>query len=202
MTITRIFACIAAGTLLASCASKLDKSRADRILRLEGSYTCGPVSKERTRGETPAQADASRVRCAQDSWAVFGSEVRYTRSLYQSRGCRTPLGKIEFRATAERLPSGVAVQGPVCQQVRTNIGWLGERAGKCWLKDQKLNRPYPLHPDCHAYVPEICSDADARIELIAAEAEMIDDRHEPVSELTYLDRKTNTKVVCKRYAAE
>lgn len=202
MTKSLIFACIGAGILLSSCASSLDKSHADRILRIEGSYTCEKLTKEPARKETLAQADASRVRCAQDSWAIFGNEARFTRSLYQSRDCRTPLGKIQYAAPVERLPDGIAVQGGSCQSVRTNVAWVGERSGKCLYHQQALHRPYPLQKGCHAYIPDLCKSGDTRIELTVPAQELSDDHHEAVSQVSFPDPSTRTPVVCKRYAAE
>jgi hypothetical protein len=202
-TIPRIFAGVSAGALLFSCASSLDKSPLDRVLRLEGSYTCDRHSRESAgEKETLAQADASRVRCAQDSWSVFGNEVRFTRTLYQSRDCRTPLGKIVYTAPFERLPGGIAVRGGTCQSIRTSAGWVGENDGKCLYHRQTLNLPYPLQKGCHAYIPDLCKSEQTRLELTAPEAELSDDHREAVSQLSIRDPSTGSPQVCKRYAAE
>lgn len=191
--------CLGTAALLVACATTLDRSGADRLMRLEGSYTCDSFSLEPSgKKETLAQADTSRIRCARDSWAVQGGEVHFTRSLYHTRNCEVPLGRIQYKSAFERGPHGLSVHGMAeCEVVRTNIGWMGERSGKCLLTRLKVNQPYPLRDKyCHAYIPDICKSTRTRIELTAPESELDDEHREPVTRLMVEGGE------CKRYAAD
>lgn len=203
-TIRQILNFVGVGIIVCSCATQLDRSEADRLMRFEGSYSCDKFTHESSkRRETLAEADASRVRCARDTWAIQGNEVFLTRSLFHTRDCEVPLGRIEFKAPLERLPNGVAVRGTgACQLVRSNVSWLGERSGKCLLKDFALNRSYPLrNKNCHSYIPEVCKSDRARIELTAPQQALDDEHRGSVSELTIDGTDPNSKGVCQRYAA-
>lgn len=135
--------------VVTGCAS-LSKSQLDSEMRIQGTYSCPPVTVSRPANENP---DSTVVRCFQDSVVVMQDELVWHRVLYDRPGCSGDVhGSLEWKASNQVLmaeedrSSGAEVtvlevgrvQEP--KMVRRNPHWyFDSKGGRCDLRQVPVN---------------------------------------------------------------
>ncbi len=137
-------------------------------MRYEGTFSCKSTTEEKWGvKETLAEADVARVRCARDEWKILGSKVEFTRTLFQSKDCENPLGRIQFVSKSQVEGKTLTLTAGECKLVKLSPGWIGENSGECMLNELGLHTPYALSSvyHCSNYVPPECKSSGREVQI-------------------------------------